>query len=303
VGDGAYGNLCPIYTSTNSGATWTSHSVIDYVYWSSVASSADGTKLAAATFDQGRIYVSTNSGSTWNNAGAPSQKWNAVASSADGTRLVAAAYNDGIYTNTGAGWNECGAPIAPWYSVASSSDGTKLVAGGQGGPIFVSTDSGATWTSNSVPGYVPGYVFWISIASSADGTRLIAENGHPLIGPIYTSTNSGISWISNSVSGEFWEGAASSADGNKLVAVVFGGGIYTSYSIPTPQLNLMTSSNNLALSWLVPSTNFVLQQNSDLATANWVTLTNTPVLNFSNLQDEIVLSPTNGSGFFRLISQ
>ena len=65
----------------------------------------------------------------------------------------------------------------------------------------------------------------------------------------------------------------------------------------------MPSSDKFTLAWTVPSTNFVLQQNSDLATANWVTLTNTPVLNFSNLQDEIVLSPTNGSGFFRLMTQ
>jgi hypothetical protein len=53
----------------------------------------------------------------------------------------------------------------------------------------------------------------------------------------------------------------------------------------------------------VPSTNFGLQQNLDLSTTNWVTLTNAPVLNLTNLQDEIILSPTNSSGFFRLISQ
>ena len=48
----------PIYTSTNSGATWT-ETAAPTNSWLSVASSADGTKLVAAS---GRIYTWTNSG-------------------------------------------------------------------------------------------------------------------------------------------------------------------------------------------------------------------------------------------------
>jgi hypothetical protein len=48
----------------------------------------------------------------------------------------------------------------------------------------------------------------------------------------------------------------------------------------------------------LPSTNFVLQQSSDLA--SWTDMTDTPALNLTNLQNEVVLSPTNGSGFYRL---
>jgi hypothetical protein len=44
--------------------------------------------------------------------------------------------------------------------------------------------------------------------------------------------------------------------------------------------------------------NFVLQQSSDLA--SWTDMTDTPALNLTNLQNEVVLSPTNGSGFYRL---
>jgi len=69
-------------------------------------------------------------------------------------------------------------------------------------------------------------------------------------------------------------------------------------STPTPQLNLTSAKPNLDLTWLVPSTNFVLQQSTDLA--SWMDLTNAPVLNLTNLQDEVVLSPTNRSGFYRL---
>jgi hypothetical protein len=48
---------------------------------------------------------------------------------------------------------------------------------------------------------------------------------------------------------------------------------------------------------------FTLQQNSDLVTPNWMTLTNMPTLNLTNLQDEVTFSPTNSSSFFRLIAQ
>jgi len=44
-----------------------------------------------------------------------------------------------------------------------------------------------------------------------------------------------------------------------------------------------------------------LQQSADLS--NWTDLTNSPVLNLTNLQEEVVLSPINGSGFFRLKTQ
>ena len=49
-----------VYTSTNSGLTWT----VDGAFDGSVASSADGTKLVVATSGQG-IRTSTNSGETW----------------------------------------------------------------------------------------------------------------------------------------------------------------------------------------------------------------------------------------------
>jgi len=98
-------------------------------------------------------------------------------------------------------------------------------------------------------------------------------------------------------------GSASSADGRKLFTMgttAFQGDLYTLQFTPTPQLNLTTSGNNLAFSWLVPSTKFVVQQNLDLTTTNWVTLTNVPVLNLINLQHEVIMSQAGGSGYYRL---
>jgi len=122
--------------------------------------------------------------------------------------------------------------------------------------------------------------------------------------PIYTSTNSGVTWTSNNVASQGWYSVASSADGNKLVAASFYGigdalgNIYTLQTTPSPQLNIAPLSNNFALSWIIPSTNFVLQQSSDLA--SWVDVTNTPALNLTNLQNKVTLSPSNSSGFYRL---
>jgi hypothetical protein len=48
----------------------------------------------------------------------------------------------------------------------------------------------------------------------------------------------------------------------------------------------------------VPSTNFVLQQSADLI--SWADLTNAPALNLTNLQNQVTLPPSNGSGFYRL---
>jgi hypothetical protein len=117
---------------------------------------------------------------------------------------------------------------------------------------------------------------------------------------VYTSTNSGATWTSNSLPSEQWLSVSLSADGSKMVAVANGGGIWTSQITPTPSMNITPTNSNLTLSWTVPSTNFVMQQNLDLTTTNWTDVMNPPVLNLTNLRDEVILSPTNSSGFYRL---
>jgi len=175
------GNGGFIYASTDGGVTWTQTSAPS-AGWQAIASSADGTHLAAAIFF-GSIYASTNSGLTWTQTSAPSSAWQAIASSADGTRLAAAAtYSGGIYTSTNSGltWTQSSAPSTHWSSIASSADGTRLAAvEDQGGGIYISTNGGLTWSQSTAP-----FIGWKSIASSADGTRLVAAS----YGGIYTST-------------------------------------------------------------------------------------------------------------------
>lgn len=124
-------------------------------FWAAIASSSDGTKLAAI----GDYFeTSTNSGMTWTQQAVSGT---CIASSADGTKLVRAVYAGGIYTstNSGASWTQSNAPNEIWQAIASSSDGTKLVAVTKGGfntatngGIYTSTDSGMTWKKTAAPG-------------------------------------------------------------------------------------------------------------------------------------------------------
>ena len=105
--------------------------------------------------------------------------------------------------------------------------------------------------------------------------------------------------MSNSVPHEDWTSVAASADGAKLVAAG-NSGIFVSQSARSPFLNIELLNSNIILSWPVPSTDFVLEQNSDLTPASWMNVTNTPILNLTNLQNEVILSLSNSFGFYRL---
>jgi hypothetical protein len=172
--------------------------------------------------------------------------------------------------------------------------------------IYISPDSGATWMMTGTPASSEGLV-----ASSADGTKLVAPGD---AGVCYTSRDSGATWTQvNLPSGELLT-VASSADGNKLVAVgwsstdgVSGGHIYTLQfplpppaPLPSPNLSISGLGQSVGLSWLVPSTAYVLQQNLSLNTTNWTDVTTPPTLNFTNLNYQVTVSPALGSRFYRL---
>lgn len=225
-------------------------------------------------------------------------------------KLVAAAggtTNGPIFTSTnfGVNWTQAtNAPLARWYSVASSADGIKLMACAYNfGSVYLSTDAGVTWTKTGLPTNN-----WNSVAESADGTKMVAlaNSGSSVFGTggggIFTSTNSGATWVFNNVPSGAWTCAAMSADGNELIATIGSpsttGGIYVSQTTPAPVLNLSVPENNTVISWITPSLNFALQQSSNLT--SWTAVTNLPVLNLTNLQNQVVLPPPAGNSFFRL---
>lgn len=70
--------------------------------------------------------------------------------------------------------------------------------------------------------------------------------------------------------------------------------------LTVPQLSIgLINTNAFLISWPAPPVNsFVLQQNSELSTTNWVDVTNAPVV-VSN-RNQVVLSPSANSAFYRL---
>jgi len=302
-----------ICTSTNSGATWVTNDV-PLAGWYSIAGSADGIKLVAAAGNSGSsgpIYTSTNSGLTWQPTTAPSNNWRCVASSADGVKLVAgASYSIAtvfVSTNSGITWFDTGLPTNSDWTVACSSDGNKMIAVNYSnfsdpentqGRLFTSTDAGTTWELNP---QVSG--FFGSVAMSADGNKVFIVSYD---GSVYVSTNFGANWTINDLpDGEAFVNIAASADGGKLLTgSVFssdpsGNGVsYFSSSVYAPQINLERVSTNVALSWFLPSANFVLQQSSDFA--DWSDSTNRPLLNLTNLQNQITLPLNASNRFYRL---
>ena len=92
-----------------------------------------------------------------------------------------------------------------------------------------------------------------------------------------------------------------SADGDETVAAISQGSILVLRNTPAPVLNLGLQAGQATLSWIVPSTDFRLQQTSALSTNDWQDMTNVPVLNFTNLQNQVVLPVAGGKRFFRLI--
>jgi hypothetical protein len=120
-----------VYTSTNSGATWTRQTAAPAKNWNSVASSADGVKLAAVV-NGGGIYTSGDSGVTWiQQSNAPSTLWYSISSSASGGELIAvSSTNVYVSANYGATWTPQNIASQNWQASACSGDGSTMVVGG-----------------------------------------------------------------------------------------------------------------------------------------------------------------------------
>jgi VCBS repeat-containing protein len=222
-------------SATGMTTTWTVRMTNSQFRWSNVASSADGTTLAALS--GAYIITSNDSGVTWNaRITDQNRNWNSIVLSADGTKMAAwtGRVTDPIYTSTDSGvtWTARNQilswPSTPYAwshsgdaqtSLTSSADGTKLAAVVMGGYIYTSNDWGVTWTQRMEDKLRA----WKSIAYSGDGTKLYAvsswyRNNISLAdeGGMYVSNDSGVTWTL--LSGALQDGAiAVSADGTKLI--------------------------------------------------------------------------------------
>ena len=284
-----------VFLSTDFGTNWTKLNLpglsVSSFNGYCLACSADGSNLIAAATG-GSIYFSTNSGADWLTSSAPNTNWWSLASSADARRMIAAVNGGRIYLSTdfGSTWITNSLIAQAWRSVCVSADGQSM--GATGTNSYISRNAGASWMTNKISG--------ASIACSADGSNWMIAGAQ-----VYTSNDGGVTWTTN-FSNAGW-GGAMSADGCEIIInqTSGSGGVtnWLGHIIPSPQLKIQPADTNIALSWLLPSTNFVLQLNSDLATTNWVMFSNSPILNFTNLQYEVAVPNPGDNGFFRLIAQ
>ncbi len=69
-------------------------------------------------------------------------------------------------------------------------------------------------------------------------------------------------------------------------------------TLPPAALNLALSGTNLLVSWPSPPGDFELEQNSDLSTTNWTTVTTVPAM--VNGQNQVMLPTGSSNQFYRL---
>ncbi|MCW5550734.1 MAG: hypothetical protein KIS67_01075 [Verrucomicrobiae bacterium] len=80
------------------------------------------------------------------------------------------------------------------------------------------------------------------------------------------------------------------------------GGFWSAVAVQTPGAPLLaiaaTPTNTVVISWPSPSTGFVLQQNTNLASTNWTAVATSPA-DDGNTRS-VIISPQVGNRFYRL---
>lgn len=283
------GNDTSLYRSLDSGLTWTPANVPTNWNYENVCCSADGRRMAAATFSGGKIFISSDAGGTWSNTYNVTY-CTSLASSSDGMKL--AAVGASLYTSIdgGTNWSISGAPHLDWNKVASSADGSTLLAAvftyqGSTNLLYLSRDSGTNW----VPAGVAANT-WNAVAMSADGTKMLASLAP---GIIYVSTDAGASWQPTDTASDYWNQIATSADGTRSVAL--SSKVVTSLS--PPALHVMPSGGGMVVAWPSPSAGFLLEQNASLGSGNWSFVPIRPTV--TNSQNQVTMPPSDAN-FYRL---
>ena len=84
-----------------------------------------------------------------------------------------------------------------------------------------------------------------------------------------------------------------------LITPLTGQRFYRLIKAEAPRLRIaLAATNALVLAWLDAFTGFVLQQNTNVTTTNWVAVTNPPVV--ANGEKQVTVSPLAGTRYYRL---
>ncbi len=189
-------------------------------------------------------------------------------------RLSAGYYRGQLYCKT-ASWSSCG-----WITAFTSKDKKKIVLVPDEGPICFSEDFGFRWQLIKTQG-----LYRFTLSQTPKGSALVAQitltNLTSLTNPTVLKT----------MSGEDWYSTLSSADDSQMV-------VTAGSSLSAPVLSISHTDSGVVISWPGSFTNFILQQNNDLTTTNWVNVAN-PVSGIDG-QNQVIISQPAGSGFYRL---
>lgn len=278
--------------------------------WSSIASSSDGTRLAA-TVSGGGVYTSSNSGLTWTETSLANVNWLGMASSADGNKLVVTSYAGYVYrsTNAGATWTQ--ASVNDYFTgIASGSDGNYLTMVTNRGCVYISSDSGVSWTRVAT---TPSKLNTVTLSSS--GQYQYITNSGNISGDIYKSSDYGATWTDVTPSGTgnnlFYTAISTSSDGSHIAASSSGpgAGIYTSSdagatwskatipSDPGSWISISSSSDGATI--VAASTGHDIYLSNDYG-ATWQN--QTPIGTGHNLNWDSVAIRSDGARFVGIVS-
>jgi len=230
-----------IYTSSDGGATWVAQTNSGQRHWSSITSSADGTKLAATTWNWDSsgsyLYTSVDSGLTWTEqSAAGGRHWQSIISSPDGTKLAASLWDGdgggvvtGVYASGVWTWTLNDTGGGNRWVIGGSADLSILAINSNDSSITLSEDGGATWNIKALPTDEHA----VSIAFSQDGSRLVVGTYNASgEGSVYTSMDHGTTWTlqnkANIGGPNPYFSVTINANANQIVAAQLGGAIYYS---------------------------------------------------------------------------
>lgn len=237
-----------VYTSSDSGNTWTQHTETGKQEFECIAGSANNSVLYAGAYFN-YIYVSKDYGSTWTNVTVDPVNvgafgaYKSLASSHDGSVVYAVVSGVGLYKSVDFGqtWTNITIPIATRSInteigyISTSANGSFIAATSiQAKTPYFSNDSGLTWyTTDSA--YLQYFTYPLQqIVVSADGTKIlvsseVSTNGVEY-GLLFGSQDGGLTWQNfTNVPNAHWFAVTMSYDGSLYVAAIFYGSSYTTY--------------------------------------------------------------------------